>query len=109
MDLPNIISKLVAAQNNHNSTAFVKCFAESAIVFDEYEIHTGKKAIKEWIERANYKFKNILKPIAYTKMGASIILDVEVSGTFDQGPLMLGYHFKLAGGRIHSLLITNIN
>lgn len=109
MDLPNIISKLVAAQNDHNSTAFVKCFAETAIVFDDYNIYAGRSAIKEWIEKTNYTFNNMLKPIAYTKIGTSIILDVEVSGTFDKGPLMLGYHFKLAGGRIHSLLITNIN
>ena len=109
MDLPGIIMKLVDAQNSRNSAAYAKCFAETAIVFDKYEMYTGKKAIKEWVERSDYKFKNMLKPIAYTKLGTSIILDVEVSGTFDQGPLMLGYHFKLAGGRIHSLLITNIN
>jgi len=35
MNLPNIISKLVKAQNEFNSKAYADCFAENAEVFDE--------------------------------------------------------------------------
>ncbi|WP_343539570.1 hypothetical protein [Sphingobacterium thalpophilum] len=42
MNLPNIISDLVKAQNEFDSAAYANCFTEDAEVFDEGKTHNGK-------------------------------------------------------------------
>ncbi len=41
MNLPTVISELVKAQNNFDSAAYVRCFTETAVVFDEGKTHNG--------------------------------------------------------------------
>ncbi|MBL7881816.1 MAG: nuclear transport factor 2 family protein, partial [Chryseobacterium gambrini] len=35
MNLPKVITDLVKAQDNFDSTAYTNCFTEAAVVFDE--------------------------------------------------------------------------
>lgn len=105
MNLPNIISELVKAQNEFNSVTYAKCFAENAVVFDEGKTHNGKAEIKNWIDKANKEYKASMKPLDYNEN--ENILSAEASGNFPGSPIVLKYHFQLSDGLIQSLKITD--
>lgn len=104
MNLPNIITKLVNAQNQSDSHAYADCFTDSAVVFDEGKTHNGKTEIQNWISNANSEYKTVMKPLDYNEK--ENILSAEISGTFPGSPLVLKYHFELNDGLIQSLKIT---
>lgn len=104
MNLPNIITELVKAQNNFDSHAYADCFTENAVVFDEGKTHNGKKEIENWIEKANKEYQATMKPLEYSE--AEHTLKTEVSGTFPGSPITLKYHLELQDDLIQSLKIT---
>lgn len=104
MNLPNVIADLAAAQNNFDSLAYANCFSETAVVFDEGKTHTGKTAIKNWIEKANQEYKAVMKPLEYSP--ADQTLQAEVSGTFAGSPIVLTYQFELKDDKVQSLKIA---
>nr|WP_294926415.1 nuclear transport factor 2 family protein [uncultured Flavobacterium sp.] len=103
MNLPNVIADLAAAQNNFDSLAYANCFSETAMVFDEGKTHTGKTAIKNWIEKANQEYKAVMKPLEYS--AGEQTLEAEISGNFAGSPIVLTYQFELKDGQIQSLKI----
>lgn len=105
MNLPDVVTELVKAQDNFDSFAYANCFSESAVVFDEGQTYNGRSEIKQWIANANEKFKIVMKPIEYTLAGTTGILSAEVSGLFDGSPVVLYYHFELKDGLIQSLKV----
>ena len=105
MNLPNMITELVKAQNKFDSGAYANCFIENAEVFDEGKTHTGKTEIKDWIEKANKEYSAMMKPLDYNE--TEKILSAEISGTFPGSPIILKYHFQLSDGYIKSLRITS--
>jgi len=104
MNLPNIITKLVNAQNQYDSHAYAECFTDSAVVFDEGKTHNGKTEIQNWISNANSEYKTVMKSLTYNEK--ENILSAEISGTFPGSPAVLKYHFELSDGLIQSLKIT---
>lgn len=104
MNLPKVVSELVNAQNNFDSTAYADCFTETAVVFDEGKTHTGRTAIKTWIDKANKEYQAVMKPIAYSETEHT--LKTEVSGTFPGSPITTTYHYEFEGGLIQSLKIV---
>lgn len=104
MNLPQVLTTLVAAQSNSDSSTFTNCFSETAIVFDEGKTHSGKRAIENWIVRANKTYKTVMKPLNYSPTQQT--LEAEISGTFPGSPITLEYHFEIAEGLIQSLRIT---
>lgn len=104
MNLPNIISELVKAQNEFNSSAYANCFTENAEVTDEGKTHNGKAEIENWIDKANKEYKATMKPLNYNEN--ENILSAEASGTFPGSPIILKYHFQLSDRYIQSLTIT---
>lgn len=106
MDLPNLITNLVNAQNNFDSIAYVNCFSETAVVFDEGKTHNGRLDIQHWIKESNEKYKSVMKPVGYTENGTSGVLSAEVSGTFPGSPIVLKFHFDIVDGLIQHLKVT---
>lgn len=104
MNLPKVISDLVNAQDNFDSTAYANCFTETAVVFDEGKIHNGKKEIKKWIEKANKEYQVTMKPIDYSEIKQE--LKAEISGNFPGSPVVLTYHYRFENGLIQSLKIV---
>lgn len=104
MNLPKVLSDLVAAQNDADSFAYANCFSDSAVVFDEGKRHSGKAAIQNWIANANQAYKTKMQPIAYS--ASKQTLEAEIWGTFPGSPLVLTYQFVIKEGRIHSLKIV---
>ncbi|WP_273209006.1 nuclear transport factor 2 family protein [Runella zeae] len=104
MNLPKVITQLVNAQDNFDSTAYSNCFTDTAIVFDEGKTYNGKKEIKNWIEKANTEYQVTMKPLEYS--AAKRELKAEVSGNFPGSPLVLTYHYEFEDGLIQSLKIV---
>ena len=107
MNLPKVISELVIAQNDFDSTAYASCFAETAIVHDEGKVHTGRTEIEHWIAESNEKYRSLMKPLNFQENGTSGVLSAEVSGTFPGSPLILKFHFTIIDGLIQSLKVTD--
>ena len=107
MNLPKVISDLVNAQNNFDSTAYANCFSENAVVFDEGKTHNGRLDIQQWIDESNEKYKSVMKPLEYTENGTSSVLSAECYGTFPGSPITLKFHFDIVAGQIQHLKVTH--
>ncbi len=107
MNLPKVIADLVAAQNQFDSSAYANCFSETAVVLDEGKTHTGRKAIEEWIDESNKKYKSVMKPLSIADEGKTSILSAECSGTFPGSPAILKFHFGIKDGLIQTLKVTD--
>jgi hypothetical protein len=106
MNLPEIITRLLQAQDQFNSLAYADCFAETAVVYDEDEMHEGKEQIKLWNDVTNEKYRTVLEPIDFRQDENKAVLTAKVSGTFDGSPILLDHHFEMENGLIKSLEIT---
>lgn len=106
MELPKLIARFVATQNNYDSNAYVECFTDTAIVNDEGKTYTGKKEIRQWIEEANEKYQSVMKPLKYEEEGSAGTLTAEVSGTFPGSPLVLQFHLGLKDNLIDSFNVS---
>lgn len=106
MNLPKLIADLVDAQNSHDAPAYVACFSETAVVFDEGQTHRGKAEIGKWIEKSNSQYQTAWKPLEFEEGAAGLLLTAEVSGTFPGSPITLQFHFVVEDDRIQSLRVT---
>ncbi len=104
MNLPDVITELVQAQNNFDSTAYANCFTETAVVFDEGKTHNGKPEIENWIDKANKDYQATMEPLDYSETEHT--LKAEVSGNFPGSPVILTYYYEFENGLIHSLKIV---
>jgi len=105
MNLPNVIAKLIRAQNNFDSAAYAQCFTETAIVFDEGKTHKGKTEIEKWIDKSNKEYKATMEPLDYNEK--ENILSAEISGSFPGSPIILKFHFEIADEKIQQLKVTD--
>jgi len=106
MNLPKVVSDLIATQNNFDSVAYANCFAETAVVYDEGKTHNGRKEIEHWISDANARYEATIQPVSFEEKGLEIILKANTSGNFDGSPIVLIYHLEIADGLIQSLKVT---
>jgi hypothetical protein len=106
MNLPNVISDLIAAQAKFDSKTYAERFSQTALVFDENETHKGRNEIEKWNEKTNEVYRIQLEALEFLVTETTNILTTKVSGTFEGSPIVLKYHFELKGGKIESLKIT---
>ena len=104
MNLPTIVTELIKAQNNFDSTAYANCFTENAAVYDEGKTHNGRAEISNWIDKANKKYRAVMAPIAYLENEQ--ILTAEVSGEFAGSPVVMNFHYGFQDGLIQWLKIV---
>ncbi|GAA5020225.1 polyketide cyclase [Marivirga lumbricoides] len=105
-NLPTVITDLIEAQNNANSSAYANCFSEMAVVVDEGKTYNGRKEIEHWIAAANEQYKTVMKPLNYNEKGNTKVLSAEVSGSFPGSPVVLNYHMEIIDNLIQSLKTT---
>lgn len=103
--LPEIVQRYVTASNAHDVASILDCFAEDAVVHDEGELLRGKKAVENWIGKTIEKYHFQFKPLNVKEEGGEVIVNTEVSGTFNGSPVNLDFHFGLKGEKIASLHI----
>lgn len=106
MKVPEILEQLIVAGNEQDSAKYAACFSEDAKVHDEGKIHTGRKAIEEWIADANEKYNATNELISFTENDGEGNMEVNVSGDFPGSPIILKYHLKINDGKITYLRIT---
>jgi hypothetical protein len=106
MNLPEVIDKLIKAQNAHDTLAYAECFADTAIVHDEGKTHQGKVEIRQWNQHSNQEYQTILKPLDYEQTKGGDLLTAEVAGDFPGSPAILRFHLILENDLISSLKIT---
>ncbi|WP_343691250.1 nuclear transport factor 2 family protein [Chitinophaga sp.] len=106
MQLNKIVTRLIAAQNSHDSQAYAACFTAAAIVHDEGKIYSGQAAIERWIADSNQQYQAVMKPLNYEETATEHLLTAEVSGNFPGSPAILHFHLGLEGDLIRSLEIT---
>lgn len=95
MKIPKPIEDLLRAHECLDTEAFVKCFSEAGMVFDEETTHKGHKAISLWFEDINSKYHPVLTPVSFRVEGDLNILTTEVEGSFEGSPLLFTYSFVL--------------
>ncbi|MFD2101156.1 nuclear transport factor 2 family protein [Flagellimonas iocasae] len=105
MNLPKVLTELVKAQDNFDSTSYANCFAETAVVVDEGKTYNGKNEIKSWIEKANKEYQVTMKPLEYSE--TTEILTAEVSGNFPGSSVILSYNLNFKNELIQSMRITS--
>ncbi len=103
--IPQLLTALVKAQNNHDSDKFAALFTTNAIVHDEGETHHGPAEIKQWNEAANEKYRATLESTEFLTHENGGILTVTVSGNFAGSPALLKYAFTFDGEKIRTLSI----
>ena len=103
LELTPLLTRFVDSMNTQDTATFVPCFAPDAVVEDEGHTYRGTAEIKAWIENAFAKYRPILDVTAATINDGSAVITGTVSGSFDGSPIVLNYHFTLAGDRISAL------
>ena len=106
MNLPQVVTDLIQAQNDFDSSAFANCFSENGVMIEEGEPFTGRAAIRELIEETNKKYQTNMKALEYTEAGDSSVLAAECSGTFPGSPAVLKFHMNIVDGKIQHLKVT---
>lgn len=104
--LPNIIDAYIKAVNANDIASALDCFSNNATVLDEGETFTGKKSIRDWIEKTTKKYSPQFMPLGIKESNVETIMTTEVSGTFDGSPIKLDYHFKIKNNLIENLRIS---
>ena len=65
----------------------------------------GKKMIEDWIVKTIEKYKFHFTPLSVKSDDPTVVVSVEVSGTFPGSPVSPDYRFTIQGDKILSLAI----
>jgi ketosteroid isomerase-like protein len=109
--LPQIITRHLAAYNNHDPDALMATFAPDALVNDIRREFPGHAAIRAWADKEIFG-DNVRLDIeeAYEQHG-DFILRCRASGDFDKtnlpDPLILTCYFSVRADRITQLIIIH--
>lgn len=107
MNLPTVLTTLLAAQARFNSTDYANCYSDTAIVFDEGAEHLGRLEIQNWFEETGNKYRSVHKPLSYVEVDNGGVLISEVSGTFPGSPIVLQFHYTFTGELIEKLEVKS--
>ena len=103
-NLPKSIDAYFTADRN-NSERFAQCFTENAVVKDEGQTYTGRRAISRWKADASTKYQYTIEPFACEQAGSRIVVTSRLTGNFPGSPVNLRFFFELEGDLIASLEI----
>jgi ketosteroid isomerase-like protein len=104
--IPAIIAEFLKAKNSYDSTAFVACFTDDAVVQDEGREMHGTAAIKKWIENSHAKYQDTVTAKGLVVCNNETVLTAQVSGNFTGSPVLLDFHFTIKDGKIIMLSIN---
>src|ERR1700680_3621871 len=105
INLPRIIQEYLDASNAHDVKSILSCFSDDALVHDEGKEFRGKKLIEGWIVKTIEKYKFRFTPLSAKNDDATVVVSVEVSGTFPGSPVSPDYRFTVESDKIASLAI----
>lgn len=105
IDAPKPVLDYYAAKNRHDIDAMIAPFAKDAVVKDEGETHTGRDAIRAWMEETTRKYAVTVEPETADEKDGELVVRAMVSGNFPGSPARLAYRFRVRGPEIAGLSI----
>lgn len=106
MSLPLAIASYFAADAADNPDAFMRLFADHAVVIDERRTYSGRDAIRAWKWEAAAKYNYTAEPVALVERGSQTVVTAHLTGDFPGSPIDLNYAFTLDAGSITRLEIA---
>ncbi|RVT91346.1 nuclear transport factor 2 family protein [Sphingomonas crocodyli] len=103
IDLPAPIAGYFEADGARDASAAADCFTTGAVVHDDGHVHTGRDAIRGWIEDYFARYNSFAEPFAIAEEGGRTVVSTHVAGDFPGSPIDLRYMFTLADGGISDL------
>ena len=107
LKVPQPVADYLAAEQAKDAEKLALCFAEDAVVHDEGRDHRGRKAIQQWKEEADRKYRYILEPLDTSVAGDMVWVRARLTGDFPGSSVVLDHIFKLADDKIASLEIRS--
>ena len=107
INLPTPIAIYVDAENNGDTEALARSFAENATVRDEGKTIEGLAAIKQWKGETKKKYQHTVEPLASVQKDGKTIVTNRLIGNFPGSPIELEFVFTLDGDKITSLEILS--
>ena len=107
MHLPTPIAIYIAAENQGDTEALARCFAEDAIVRDEGQMIEGLPAIKQWMVETRKKYQHTIEPVACIQRDDKTIVTNRLTGNFPGSPIELEFVFTLEDDKIAELEIRS--
>ena len=105
-DVPEVITRYLAASDRKDNEALVACFTDDAIVLDEGQTFRGRDEIRGWREELASKYTYTAEMTGSTVSGPDEYqAHMHLVGDFPGGVVDLTYAFTLRGDRIASLAI----
>jgi len=105
IELPKPLAAYYAAKNQKDIDGMLACFAADASVRDEGEDRRGHAEIREWMEETTRKYGVTVAPREISGEADRPVVAALVAGNFPGSPVILYYHFAVAGGVITHLEI----
>lgn len=107
MTMPETVQTYVDSTNELDAERFIGQFADNACVHDEGHYYCGIRAIREWREATNKKYKFSMKPLVVREHGNETMLTAELTGNFPGSPAKLQFDFAFHNGKITKLYIKS--
>lgn len=108
--MPIEVQEYFNAINQYQPEAFIELFAPGASVRDNGKEIQGKDAIQAWGEAEIFSAKVRYAITEVAESGGNIAVTAEMEGEFNRNrvpaPLLIRHEFKVQGGKISSLTIT---
>ncbi|MCF3964339.1 nuclear transport factor 2 family protein [Streptomyces fuscigenes] len=107
-DLPEVVTRYLAAHRDHDTAAAVAAFVPDATVTDDGSAYDGVAAIGEWLDRSSSgsAFTYTVRPVGAERIGADRwVVTQHLEGDFPGGTVDLHYRFALRGDLIERLVI----
>ncbi|ASF30547.1 MULTISPECIES: YybH family protein [Bacillus amyloliquefaciens group] len=107
--LPQVIQEFIGASNKPDPDAYIDCFSEDALIFDEGKVWAGKSAIRKWSAEHHFDANVTLDLQRHRQDQGEITAVFKVDGDFDKtslpNPLYLDFHFQIHNHKIKQLAI----
>ncbi|SES44829.1 hypothetical protein SAMN04487983_105629 [Streptomyces sp. yr375] len=105
-DLPDVITRYLAAHRVHDTVTAVASFATDATVVDDGTTYEGVAAIEGWLSRVATEFTYTVELTAAERTDATHYVAVHhLEGDFPGGTVDLRYRFALHDDLIERLVI----
>ena len=102
--LPSPLDRFVAAVNAGDTSGFLACFAEDAVVDDWGRSFTGHARIKGWSDRELIGAKGVLKVQSVSAKGDRVVLKGNWASKVFTGDSTFDFH--VTDGLIREMKIT---
>jgi len=103
--LPEAIQRYFSGKNSGDFDKATAAFTSNAVVVDERNTYSARRAIRTWLEETSRKYNDTTEIESVVLDGETVRVSGRVSGSFPGSPATLQFNFVLDGGLIGRLEI----